>query len=608
MSELDKLQKTNKEKNNLDFKDQQKIDNFLKKQKQEDEKLKEFAEKIKENLNKFKPEDKDAKKDLLKERLEKSAKELEKNQKLLDELKELNQKLEQDELSEKIEKFQQKSKNQTKTLEQLVELTKRYYLEKKAQQLQDKLDKLADKQDALSDDKKDNTEEKQEEINKEFDKIQKDLDELQKENQELKSPLEIPQDKETEKSIDDDLKKSSDALKKNQAEAAKPKQKSAAKKMKQMSSKMSESMSGGQKEELEEDIVMMRQILDNLLAFSFSQESLMKKFKTISNSSNVFSKHLKTQQDLKAQFKHVDDSLFAMSLRNPKIAENITNEIGKVYYNVDKSIKSFTDNNMASGTSSQQFTLTSANNLANMLADVLSNMQMSMSSMGSGSGKPKPGKGQGSGMQLPDIIKKQDGLADKMKEGQKKGKKPGEKPGEGKDGKSGKDGKQGKSGKDGKSGESGEGNGEKGGENGQDGEGDAKAVLDILKEQRQLRDALEKELEKNGLSNSGKNASDQMKQLEKQLINKGFSNDAIQKALNLKYELLKLEKAVQEQNQDTKRQSNTNKKDFNNSASPLPQKLQEYLNSIEILNRQTLPLRSNFSRKVQEYFKENDKF
>ena len=145
-----------------------------------------------------------------------------------------------------------------------------------------------------------------------------------------------------------------------------------------------------------------------------------------------------------------------------------------------------------------------------------------------------------------------------------------------------------------------------GGENRQDGEGDAKAILDILKDQKQLRDALEKELEKNGLGGAGQNVLDQMKQIEKQLVNKGFSNETIQKALNLKYELLKLEKAIQEQNQDTKRQSNSNKQEFNNTANPLPQKLQEYLNSIEILNRQTLPLRSNFNRKVQEYFKAND--
>jgi hypothetical protein len=612
MSELEKLQKSNKEKDELNYKDQQKINDFLKRQKQQEEIMKDFSQKIKDNLEKFKTQEKDPKKELLQERLEKSQEELEKNKKLLDELKELNEKLDQDELSEKLQKFQQKSKNQTKTLEQLVELTKRYYVEKKAEQLANKLDKLSQQQDQLADDKKENNTQKQEEINAAFDKISKEMNELEKENKELKSPLDIPFDKEKEQSIDQDLQKATNDLKQKQQDKASPKQKSAAKKMKQISGAMQESMDSGEKEQLEEDIAMLRQITDNLVAFSFSQESLMKNFKAISSASSAsFSKHLRTQQDLKQQFKHVDDSLFALSLRNPKISEQITSEIGKVYYNIDKSIDFFTDNQIERGTSSEQFTLTSANNLANFLSETLNSMQMSLSGMSPG--KPKPG--QGEGMQLPDIIKKQQGLGEKMKAGQKPGdkpgdkpgEKPGEKPGQGNEGKSGKDGKAGKDGKDGKSGQQEQkGGNQSDGENGKDGEGNAKQILDILKEQQQLRDALQKALDKNGLGSSGQNALNQMKQIEKQLINKGFSNEAIQKALNLKYELLKLEKAIQEQNQDAKRQSNTNKVNFNNTANPLPKKLQDYLNSIEILNRQTLPLHSNFNRKVQEYFKSND--
>ena len=65
-------------------------------------------------------------------------------------LKRLNDKLKNEELFEKLEKFKQITKNQTKTLEQLVELTKKYYVEKKAEQIADQLDKLADKQDKLA--------------------------------------------------------------------------------------------------------------------------------------------------------------------------------------------------------------------------------------------------------------------------------------------------------------------------------------------------------------------------------------------------------------------------------------------------------------------------
>jgi flagellar biosynthesis/type III secretory pathway chaperone len=94
--------------------------------------------------------------------------------------------------------------------------------------------------------------------------------------------------------------------------------------------------------------------------------------------------------------------------------------------------------------------------------------------------------------------------------------------------------------------------------------------------------------------------------IEKQLLNKGFKNDVLQKIINVKQELLKLDKAIQEQGQEEKRQSTTNKKEFNNTASPLPTALKDYLKSIEILNRQSLPLRTIYNQKVQEYFKKND--
>ena len=589
MSELEKLQKTGKEKESLEYKDRQKVNEFIQRQKQQDEIMKEFAKKLEENLGKVKTEKNDPFKEELQKRLEQSEKEMEKNQKLLDELKELNDKINKEELFEKLDKFKQNSKNQAKSLEQLVELTKKYYVEKKAEHIADQLEKLADKQEKQADSERDNTAAKQEEINKEFDKIQEDLKELEKENKELKSPLDIPKDAEKEKNIVEDLKKASDELKKDNAAKAKPKQKNAARQMKEMSQKMEEGMAGGEMEQMEEDVKMLRQILDNLLAFSYSQENLMGKFRDLKRGSPSFNINLKNQQDLKLQFKHVDDSLFAMSLRNPKIAEDVTKEIGNVHYNIDKSLESLAEAQMPKGLSHQQYTVSSANKLADFLSDILNGMQMSLSGMGQG--KPKPGKG-GDGMQLPDIIKKQQGLGEKMKDGMKKGDKPGkqgqgEKPGQGQKGE----------------GKPGEGSGGQNGEGGEDGESNAREIMEIYKEQKQLREALQQELNKKGLGGNGQSALEQMKQIEKQLLNKGFNNETLQRVLNLKYELLKLEKAVQQQGEEKKRQAETNQKDYINRSGALPPALQQYLNSIEILNRQSLPLRSNFNQKVQQYFK-----
>jgi hypothetical protein len=616
LNEMEKLQKMGKEKDNLEFKEQQKVNDFLNKQKQQDELMKNFAEKMKENLDKVKTDKKDEVKELLKDRLDKVDKEIEKNKKLLDELQKLNEKLQKEELFDKMDKLKQQSKNQTKSLQQLVELTKKYYVEKKAEQIADKLDKLSEKQDKLSENEKENTTEKQEEINKEFDKIQEELKELDKDNKELKTPVELPDTAPKEKNIDEDLKKASDELKKDSKAGAKPKQKSASKKMKQMSQDMQSGMEMGEQEQMEEDVAMLRQILDNLLAYSFSQESVMGQFKGLKRGSPSFNKNLKIQQDLKQEFKHVDDSLFALSLRNPKMSEGVTTEIGNVQYNVDRAIQSLADADVSKGVSYQQFATSASNKLADMLASILFNMQMSMKMSGSGKGKgmPSPGKGSGGDSQLPDIIKKQGELSDKMKDGMKPGNKPGNKPGdktgdkpgdktgEGKDGKDGKDSK-GKQGKDGKSGSGSSGQGNSDGENGQDGEGDAKAIMEIYKEQQELREALQNELNKQGIGGQGQNALEQMKQIEKQLLNKGFNNDVLQKILNVKYEMLKLEKALQLQGEEKKRQSETSKKEFTNSSNALPSRLQEYLNSVEILNRQTLPLRSNFNQKVQEYFK-----
>lgn len=587
LSELNKLQKMNKEKSTLDFKDQKKVEYFINRQKQQDEMMKEFTKKLTENLEEFNPKSQDKDKEELLRRLEEAEKQAEKNERLLKELEELSKKLEKDKLFDKADKLKQNAKSQQQNLEQLVELTKRFYVEKKADQIAAKLDKLAEKEDKLADDAKENLKENQDAINKEFENIQKELHELDKENKELKAPMDIPNDRNEQEDVKKDMEKASEELQKQNQQKAKPKQKSAAAKMKQMSQNMSQSMQSGDMEQMQEDAKLLRQILDNLLAFSFDEEILIKTTNATQTRSLQLNKVLKKQQDLKLQFKHVDDSLFAVALRNPKITETILNEVGEIHYNLDKTLETLSDNNIQKGASYQQYVLTSANRLADYLSNAQSEMNMEMQGQGSGKGKPKPGGGKG--MQLPDIIRQQEGLGEKMKEGLKPGEKSGDKSGD-------------KSGQTKQKGQSGE-NGEEG-ENGQ--EGNAGKVLEILKEQRQLREALQKALEKEGMTGQGQNALNQMKDIEKQLINKGFKNETLQKMLNLKHELLKLDIAIQQQGEDTKRQSKSNNKNYNGSTTPLSKELKDYLNSVEILNRQSLPLQPNFNLKVQNYFKGND--
>jgi hypothetical protein len=386
--------------------------------------------------------------------------------------------------------------------------------------------------------------------------------------------------------------------KKQNSKNAQKSQKKAAKKMMDMSEKMQSSMSGSGGEQMQEDVDMLRQILDNLVLFSFDQENLMNQFKSIDVNHNKYASYLRKQNNLKEHFEHVDDSLFALSLRQPKLSEQVNKEITEVYYNIDKSLAQFAESQIYQGVSNQQFTITAANNLANFLSDVLDNMEENMSM--------SPGKGGDGDMQLPDIIMSQEELNKMMEEGMKKGEEGKPKEGEGK--------KEGKGKRDGEQGENGnkEGKGQNGNKTGGEGEGSSedsnKLLYEIYQQQQQLREALEKRLSKEGKGKNGNGDAlvRQMENIELDLLNKGLTNQTLQKMMALKHQLLKLENATFQQGEDDKRESESNINEFFNKSNNQIPTAKQYFKTTEILNRQALPLQQVYKKKVQEYFKEGN--
>ena len=185
--------------------------------------------------------------------------------------------------------------------------------------------------------------------------------------------------------------------------------------MQEMGQQMMMALSGSQGEQIEEDVAMLRQILDNLVVFSFRQEALMEDFKATQYGNPLFGKRLNTQNDLKQNFQHIDDSLFSLSLRQPTIGQKINESVTQVHYNLKKAMERLAENQTPQGVGSQQYAVTATNDLANLLTNLLTSMQQQQMGQGSGSGKqgmPKPGQGQGEGFQLPDIIEKQKSLAE----------------------------------------------------------------------------------------------------------------------------------------------------------------------------------------------------
>jgi hypothetical protein len=121
-----------------------------------------------------------------------------------------------------------------------------------------------------------------------------------------------------------------------------------------------------------------------------------------------------------------------------------------------------------------------------------------------------------------------------------------------------------------------------------------------------LRKQLEDKMGEEGLKGSGGDILNKMEEIEEELLEKGFNERTLQKMTELKYEMLKLDEATFEQGQEQRRESETNKRDYTNPLLPSSLDVKKYFNTTEILNREALPMKRDYKKRVQEYFKGND--
>lgn len=629
--ELQEINKQQKQENNLEYRDKEGIRQFLKRQKQQEGLMEKFSRELKESL--AKREKDDAFNELLQERFERQEMEARKNQELLEELEKVADKIEKDELKKRLEELAKSQSKNKRNLEQLLELTKRYYVTEKAAQLSEKLDALAKKQQLLSElkigDDFDNKE--QENLNKEFKELSKELDELKGDNRALRKPMNLDYNKNQQESIKGDQKDALEEINKHQGDEqssttdqkkkagnrASQKQKSAADKMKQLSEKLRQSMMGASgNSTIAEDAEMLRQVLDNLITFSFKQEGLLESVDGNAIEIETYSTTVRRQKELRELFEHVDDSLFALSLRRAELSEFVNEQITEVYYNIDKSLAGIAENQIYQAASYQQYVLNASNALADFLAEILDNMQQSMMS--------GQGQGQGGGFQLPDIIKSQGELQEKMEGGSSSSN--GGEEGKGEEGQGEKDGDSGKTGEQGEQGEKGR-DGQAEGKNGDgrgNGEGEAngqssgtgslsekqlKEIYEIYQEQQTIRNRLEQQLNSiidNEKRELAKKLVLQMEQFENELLENGITRRTQDRISQIQHQMLKLENAALQQGKKEERESNVNKRIYDGPVLTKPELLAPELRTIEILNRQALPLRPDFQNRVKQYFGNDD--
>jgi hypothetical protein len=571
--DLNKAKKNLAGKKNLDWEDKALMKDILKQKKALEKELQNLLEENRKN--KLQQEEFDKTNEAIREKsqqLQELMEDLldEETKKLYDELKQLLEEEDKSRIDQQLDKISDMEMNIEEELERTLELFKRMKLESKLNEAQNDLKELQQEQEELQEqtENKDNDLDeikgKQEDIGEKLEDLSEKLDDMRSLNNDLKRPEPLPDTDQEEQNLKESQQNTMEELQKGNRKKSSKEQGENSENMQQLAQKLAQMQSNMEIMTLQENIQNLRDILDNLVKLSFEQETLMKSFRTVNQSDPRFISLSQKQLKIKDDARIIEDSLMSLAGRVFQIQSFVTREVNNMNGHMQKSIEMIRDRKQREASAEQQLTMTSVNNLANMLDDILSQMQMQMAdATGQPSGKPQKGN-----QPIPSLSELQQQLNQKiqqLKNGQKSGRELSEE------------------------------------------------LAKLAAEQERLRQLLENEGKKAGNKslgeeNGGENGNLQkilkeMEETELDLVNKELTKETIQRQKDILTRLLKAEESMRERDQDDKREGETAK----NYENELPKAFEDYIRlkekQIELL--QTVPLRLNpyFKNEVNEYFR-----
>lgn len=578
--EMQDLYKKVLEKKELSWEEKKKLEELLKEQKELEQRLQEISQENKQNSmqqQEFSKPDESMleKQNQLQQLMEQLM--TDEMKKLMEEMQKMMDQMDKQKLQDMLEKMELSNKDIEKELDRTLELFKKMELDQKIERTIDKLDELSRKQDDLaeeSQDKKadeDKLKQKQDSLNKEFEKIKEDIKDIEEKNSQLEDPENLPDTKKEQEEINKDMKNASDELEQNKKKDASKSQKGASQKMNQLSQKMSEAMSSMSMEQEAEDEQALRDILNNLLQLSFDQEELMRDLEKIKQNNPQYIELSQRQRKLKDDAKMIEDSLLALSKRQPDIESVVNREIAAINSNMERSIGLMgkrEDRFAPEIASRQQFSMTSINNLALMLNESLNQMQANCKKQAGSCSKPgtckKPGHGAKSGdgkmsMKQQQLKKQMEEMLKSMEKGKKDG---GKMPG-----------------------------------------GWSQDLVKMAAQQEALKQMLN-QLKKEGGINPGdmENTLKMIEESQKDVVNNRLNQETLKRQDQILEKLLDYEKAQKERETEQKRRAEQAKNDFRRNLSDFSEYNKRKEKEAELLKTVPPSFKGFYKNKVAEYF------
>ena len=401
MSELQRLQEEINEmmrklvdKKELGWQDKKDLEQIAEKQKQVRQMMQQMQQQIQEN-NRLEQKYREQSEQLMEKQreLDRLMNEVmdEKMKETMAEIERMMQELDKKKVQQQLEQLKLDNAELEKQLDQNIELMKRLEVEKKVEQTIQKIDKLAEEQRDLgkkTSDKTDRSElqQKQQELNDRFNQVKQDLQQIKQDYKVLDPSTDFKIPTELEKQVEQHQQEAQQQLQKGRNKEASKQQQQAADDLEKLSEAVAEAQVDAEQQDLAEDAEQVRQLLKNLVRLSFNQEELIADLGATYIQDPKYQTIIARQNRVRDDFRNVEDSLRSMARRQIQVASAITKEVGEVNSNISRSLGGLLDMNQSfygsykntNASRSMQYSMTSLNNLALVLAESLDQMQNQM--------------------------------------------------------------------------------------------------------------------------------------------------------------------------------------------------------------------------------------
>ncbi len=565
-SDLNKINSDLKGKKEFAWQDKQEIENLIEKRKKLEEQIKTLQEQFNTEIEKRKQFDNNQNEEIIEklEQLKRLMDELldDETKKLYEELQKLLEKEQNkiDDLKNIINKLDQREDNFERELERALELFKKMKFELKLNENIQRTIELQKEQEEASNNSKTKAEnqeslqQEQQQLNKDFENLENELDDMQNINQDLERPQPIQNINQEKKEIKKLQNEAQKHLEQNKSKKASKAQEGASQHLKKLGDKLKSMQNMMMQSSNNLNLNQLRDILDNLIKLSIEQENVMVEFKNVHQSDPRFLELSQKQLKIREDAIVIQDSLISLSKNDFRIQSIVTRKVDEMNKYLDESMNAIKERRKGEATGKQQFAMTSINDLALMLDDVMSQM---MNAMGSGSG------GQPQNVRVPSMSELQQQLGEKINKLKK----------------SGKTGKQ-----------------------------LSEELAKMAGEQERIRKMLSEMEEKINSGNGGdgqktiKDIQKKMEQSELDLVNKRLTNQLIKRQKEIVTRLLQTENAQKERELDDKREAQQAKKLTRNIPEAFENYKREKEKEIELLKTVPPKLNPYYKREVNDYF------